>query len=49
MKTYPMISFRCDNDFRKALEEEAKRRDISVSELIKQAITTALNDNKEPQ
>ena len=41
-KTYPMISFRCDNQFRRALEQEAKRRDISVSELIKQAITTHL-------
>jgi predicted HicB family RNase H-like nuclease len=38
MKTYPMVSFRCDNDFRKALEREAKRQGISVSELIKQAV-----------
>jgi predicted HicB family RNase H-like nuclease len=39
MKNYPMVSFRCDNEFRKALEREAKQRGISVSELIKQAIT----------
>ena len=42
MKTYPMISFRCDNEFRKALEREAKRQGISVSELVKQAITQHL-------
>lgn len=42
MKTYPMVSFRCDNEFRKALEREAKQRGISVSELIKQAITQHL-------
>ena len=38
MKTYPMVSFRCDNQFRKAMEREAKRRDMSVSELIKEAV-----------
>jgi predicted HicB family RNase H-like nuclease len=42
MKNYPMVSFRCDNEFRKALEREAKQRGISVSELIKQAITQHL-------
>jgi len=48
MKTYPMVSFRCDNQFRRALEREAKRRDISVSELIKEAVTKHLH-NKNPQ
>jgi predicted HicB family RNase H-like nuclease len=48
MKTYPMVSFRCDNNFRRALEREAKRRDISVSELIKEAVTKHLH-NKNPQ
>jgi predicted transcriptional regulator len=42
MKSYPMLSFRCDNDFRKALEREAKRRDMSVSELIKEAVAKHL-------
>jgi hypothetical protein len=42
MKTYPMVSFRCDNQFRKALNREAKRQGISVGELIRQAITTQL-------
>jgi predicted DNA-binding ribbon-helix-helix protein len=48
MKTYPMVSFRCDNQFRRALEREAKRRDMSVSELIKEAVTKHLH-NKNPQ
>jgi predicted DNA-binding ribbon-helix-helix protein len=47
MKTYPMGSFRCDNQFRRALEREAKRRDMSVSELIKEAIITHLQNSKE--
>jgi predicted DNA-binding ribbon-helix-helix protein len=47
MKTYPMVSFRCDNQFRRALEREAKRRDMSVSELIKEAIITHLQNSKE--
>ena len=38
MKTYPMVSFRCDNQFRKAMEREAKRRHMSVSEFIKEAV-----------
>jgi predicted DNA-binding ribbon-helix-helix protein len=42
-KTYPMVSFRCDNNFRKALEQEAKRRNVSVSELIKEAVTKHLS------
>ena len=40
MKTYPMVSFRCDDRFRRTLEREAKRRDISIGELIRQAITS---------
>jgi predicted DNA-binding ribbon-helix-helix protein len=47
MKTYPMVSFRCDNQFRRALEREAKRRDMSVSELIKEAVTFYLENLKE--
>jgi predicted DNA-binding ribbon-helix-helix protein len=47
MKTYPMVSFRCDNQFRRALEREAKRRDMSVSELIKEAVITHLQNSKE--
>jgi predicted HicB family RNase H-like nuclease len=42
MKTYPMLSFRCDNDFRKAIERKAFERGISISELIKEAITNQL-------
>jgi predicted DNA-binding ribbon-helix-helix protein len=41
------VSFRCDNQFRRALEREAKRRDMSVSELIKEAIITHLQNSKE--
>jgi predicted DNA-binding ribbon-helix-helix protein len=47
MKTYPMISFRCDNQFRKAMEREAKRRDMSVSELIKEAVAFHLANLQE--
>lgn len=39
MKTYPMVSFRCDTQLHKHIQREAKRRDISVGELIRQAIT----------
>jgi predicted DNA-binding ribbon-helix-helix protein len=47
MKTYPMVSFRCDNQFRKAMEREAKRRHMSVSELIKEAVAFHLANLKE--
>jgi predicted DNA-binding ribbon-helix-helix protein len=47
MKTYPIVSFRCDNQFRKAMEREAKRRDISVSELIKEAVAFHLANLQE--
>jgi predicted DNA-binding ribbon-helix-helix protein len=43
MKSYPMLSFRCDNQFRKALEREAKRRHMSISELIKEAVAKHLH------
>ena len=47
MKTYPMVSFRCDNQFRRALEREATRRALSVSELIKDAVAFHLANLKE--
>jgi predicted HicB family RNase H-like nuclease len=47
MKTYPMMSFRCDDKLRRSIEREAKRRDMSISELIKQAITFHLDNLKE--
>jgi len=47
MKTYPMVSFRCDQQLRRNLEREAKRRDMSVSELIKEAVTFHLTNLKE--
>lgn len=50
MKTYPMVSFRCDKQFRRELEREAKRQDISVGELIRQAITNHITkDNHATQ
>lgn len=47
MKTYPMLSFRCDERLRRELEREAKRRDMSVSELIKEAVNFHLANLKE--
>ena len=47
MKTYPMLSFRCDQQLRRNLEREAKRRDMSVSKLIKEAVTFHLANLKE--
>jgi len=44
MKTYPMVSFRCDTQLRRELEREAERRKMSVSELIKEAITFHLDN-----
>ena len=44
MKTYPMVSFRCDDRLRRNLEREAKRRKMSVSELIKEAVTFHLDN-----
>lgn len=45
-KTYPMVSFRCDQQLQQAISQEAKRQSISVGELIRQAITNQLD--KEP-
>jgi ribonuclease PH len=47
MKTYPMVSFRCDERLRRNLEREAKRRDMSISELIKEAVAFHLEKLKE--
>jgi hypothetical protein len=47
MKTYPMVSFRCDTRLRRDIEREAKRRDMSVSELIKEAVAFHLKNLKE--
>lgn len=38
MKTYPMVSFRINEQFRKTVQREAKRRGISVSKLVKEAL-----------
>ena len=47
MKTYPMLSFRCDTQFRKSIEREAKRRHMSVSEFIKEAVAFHLANLQE--
>jgi predicted HicB family RNase H-like nuclease len=44
MKTYPMVSFRCDTRLHKSIQREAKRRKMSVSELIKEAVTFHLDN-----
>ena len=44
MKTYPMLSFRCDDKLLKQIRKEAKRRDISTSEFIKEAVTFHLQN-----
>lgn len=44
MKTYPMVSFRCDDRLRRNLEREAKRRKMSISELIKEAVNFHLDN-----
>ena len=38
MKTYPMISFRCDEDLQRIIKREAKRQNISIGELIRRAL-----------
>jgi len=44
MKTYPMVSFRCDTQLHKHIQREAKRRKVSVSEFIKEAVTFHLDN-----
>ena len=39
---YPMISFRCDRQLQKAIENEARQQDVSVGELIRQALSSYL-------
>lgn len=38
MKTYPMLSFRCDTKLHKSIRQEAKRRNMTVSAFIKEAL-----------
>jgi len=47
MKTYPMLSFRCDSKLLKALQRQAKQQDISIGELIREACTNHLKCLKE--
>jgi predicted HicB family RNase H-like nuclease len=47
MKTYPMLSFRCDSKLLKALQRQAKHQDISIGELIREACTNHLECLKE--
>ena len=44
MKTYPMVSFRCGTQLHKSIQREAKRRNMNVSEFIKEAVTFHLNN-----
>ena len=44
MKTYPMVSFRCDTQLHKHILREAKRRKMNVSEFIKEAVTFHLDN-----
>ena len=44
MKTYPMLSFRCDDKLLKQIRKEAKRRDMNTSEFIKEAVTFHLEN-----
>jgi predicted HicB family RNase H-like nuclease len=44
MKTYPMLSFRCDTQLHKTIQREAKRRKMNVSEFIKEAVTFHLDN-----
>ena len=44
MKTYPMLSFRCDDELLKQIRKEVKRRDMNTSEFIKEAVTFYLQN-----
>ena len=44
MKTYPMLSFRCDDKLLKQIRKESKRRDMNTSEFIKEAVTFHLEN-----
>ena len=44
MKTYPMLSFRCDYKLLKQIRKESKRRGINTSEFIKEAVTFHLEN-----
>ena len=39
MKTYPMLSFRCNKKLQEAIKLEAKRQKISVGELMRQVLS----------
>ena len=44
MKTYPMLSFRCDDKLLKQIRKESKRRGMNTSEFIKEAVTFHLQN-----
>ena len=44
VKTYPMLSFRCDDKLLKQVRKEAKRRGMNTSEFIKEAVTFHLEN-----
>jgi len=44
MKTYPMLSFRCDDKLLKQVRKEAKRRGMNTSEFIKEAVSFHLEN-----
>jgi len=44
MKTYPMLSFRCDDKLLKQVRKEAKRRGMNISEFIKEAVSFHLEN-----
>jgi len=44
VKTYPMLSFRCDDKLLKQVRKEAKRRGMNTSEFIKEAVSFHLEN-----